>query len=53
MKILINLSVSESIVLMGYASYETNFNDPTVKVVCIRFKIAYAKMVKNKHSEIK
>ena len=29
------LSVSESIVLMGYAFYETNFNDPTVKHVCI------------------
>ena len=37
------LSVSESIVLMGYAFYETNFNDPTVKRVCICFKIAYAK----------
>ena len=24
------LSVSESIVLMGYALYETSFNDPTV-----------------------
>ena len=29
------LSLSESIVLMGYAFYETNFNDPTVKHVCI------------------
>ena len=37
------LSVSESIVLMGYAFYENNFNDPTVKLVCICFKIAYAK----------
>ena len=27
---------------MGYASYETNFNDPTVKIVCICFEIAYA-----------
>ena len=37
------LSVSESIVLMGYAFYETSFNDQTVKHVCICFKIAYAK----------
>ena len=37
------LSVSESIVLMGYAFYETNFNDPTVKLICICFEIAYAK----------
>ena len=37
------LSVSESIVLMGYAFYETSFNDPTVKHVCIYFEIAYAK----------
>ena len=29
------LSVSEYIVLMGYAFYETSFNDPTVKHVCI------------------
>ena len=28
---------------MRYASYETNFNDPTIKLVCICFKIAYAK----------
>ena len=28
---------------MGYAFYETNFNDPTVKLVCICFEIAYAK----------
>ena len=40
------LSVSESIVLMGYASYEINFNDPTVKIVCICFEIAYAKNCK-------
>ena len=37
------LSVSESIVLMGYAFYETSFNDPTVKLVCVCFEIAYAK----------
>ena len=36
-------SVSESIILMGYAFYETNFNDPTTKLVCIWFKITYAK----------
>ena len=36
-------SVSESIVLMGYASCETNVNDPTVKLVYICFKIAYTK----------
>ena len=40
------LSVSESIVLMGYAFYETSFNDPTVKHVCIYFEIAYAKNCK-------
>ena len=28
---------------MGYAFYETNFNDPTVKLICIYFEIAYAK----------
>ena len=33
---------------MGYASYETNFNDPTVKHVCICFEIAYAKNCKKK-----
>ena len=35
------VSVSESIVLMRYAFYETSFNDPTVKLVCICFEIAY------------
>ena len=40
------LSVSESIVLIGYAFYKTNFNDPTVKHVCICFEIAYAKNCK-------
>ena len=40
------LSVSESIVLMGYAFYETSFNDPTVKHICIYFDIAYAKNCK-------
>ena len=28
---------------MGYTFYETNFNDPTVKLFCIWFEIAYAK----------
>ena len=37
------LSVSQYIILMGYVFYETNFNDPTVKLVCICFEIAYAK----------
>ena len=37
------LSVRESIVLMGYAFYETSFNNPTVKHVCVCFKIIYAK----------
>ena len=37
------LSVSESIVLMGYAFYETSFNDPTIKHISIYFKIAYGK----------
>ena len=36
-------SVSESIVLMVYAFYEINFNNPTIKLVCICFKIAYSK----------
>ena len=40
------LSVSESIVLIRYAFYETSFNDPTVKHVCICFEIAYAKNFK-------
>ena len=44
------LSVSESIVLMGYAFYETNFNDPTVKLVCICFEISYAKNHKKQTS---
>ena len=39
-------SISESIVLMGYSFYETSFNDPTVKHVCIYFEIAYAKNCK-------
>ena len=40
------LSVSESIVLMGYAFYETSFNDQTIKHVSIYFKIAYTKNCK-------
>ena len=39
-------SVSEFIILMGYASYKTNFNDPTVKLVYICFDIAYTKNCK-------
>ena len=39
-------SVSESIVLMESAFYETSFNDPTVKHVYIYFEIAYAKNCK-------
>ena len=31
---------------MGYASYETNFNDPTIKRVYICFEIAYARNCK-------
>ena len=31
---------------MGYALYETSFNDPTVKRVCICFEIAYVKNFK-------
>ena len=42
------LSVSESIILLGYAFYETSFNDPTVKLFCIYFEIAYAKNCKKK-----
>ena len=40
------LSVSESIILMGYAFYETNFNNLIVKLVYICFEIAYAKNCK-------
>ena len=40
------LSISESIVLMGYSFYETSFNDQTIKHVCIYFEIAYAKNCK-------
>ena len=48
------LSISESIVLMGYSFYETSFNDPTVKHDCIYVEIAYAKNCKKKkHSESK
>ena len=42
------LSVSEYIVLMRYAFCETSFNDPTIKLVCICFEIAYAKNHKKK-----
>ena len=31
---------------MGYAFYETNFNDPTVKLVCVWLEIAHAKNCK-------
>ena len=31
---------------MGYALYEANLNDLTVKLVCIHFEIAYAKIHK-------
>ena len=37
------LIVSEYIVLMAYTLYETSFNDPTVKLVCLYFEIIYAK----------
>ena len=33
---------------MGYELHETNFNDPTVKLVCICFKIASEKNCKKK-----
>ena len=38
-----HLSVSESLVLMGYTFYETSFNDLTVKLVCLYFEIIYDK----------
>ena len=38
---------------MGYEFQETNFNDPTVILVCICFEIASAKNHKKKHSDIK
>ena len=47
------LSVSESIVLMGYAFYETSFNDPTVKPFVYTSRSHTSKIVKIKHSEIK
>ena len=47
------LSVSEFIVLIEYAFYETNFNDPTVKLVCICSRLHMPKIAKNKLSEIK
>ena len=37
------LIVSEYIVLMAYAFNKTSFNDPIVKLVCLYFKIIYAK----------
>ena len=37
------LSVSESIDLMGYAFYETFFNDPTVKLIFTHSEIVYVK----------
>ena len=40
------LSISESIVLMRYAFYETSFNDLTIKLVCIYFEITYVKNYK-------
>ena len=46
------LCVRESIVLMRYEFYETNFNDPTVKHVCICFEIAYAKKSQKKNKQI-
>ena len=39
----INKSVSESIILIRYAFYETNFNDSTIKLICLYFEIIYAK----------
>ena len=46
----------KSINLIGYAFYETSFNDPTVKYVCIYSEIACVKNRKKKsekkHSEI-
>ena len=47
------LIVSEYIVLIAYTFYETSFNDPTVKLVCLYFEIIYPEIGKNKHSEIK
>ncbi|KAL6284272.1 hypothetical protein ACE6H2_015201 [Prunus campanulata] len=39
---------------MAYAFYETNFNDPTVELVCLHIKIIYAKNREKKNkSEIK
>ena len=47
------LTVSESIVLMRYALYETNFNDPTVKLVVYAPRSHTPKIAKNKLSKIK
>ena len=37
------LSVSESIVLLGNVLYKTSLNDPTIKLICMYFEVAYAK----------
>ena len=37
------LIVSEYIILMAYTFYETSFNNPTAKLVCLYFEIMYAK----------
>ena len=37
------LIVSEYIVLMAYAFYETSVNDPTVKRICLYFEIIHPK----------
>ena len=36
----------KSINLIGYAFYETYFNDQTVKLICTHSKIAYVKNLK-------
>ena len=42
------LIVSEYMVLMAYAFYETSFNNPIVKLVCLHIVIIYAKNRENK-----
>ena len=40
------ISINDPFNFMGYELYETNFNYPTVKLVCICFEIASAKNCK-------
>ena len=47
------LSVSESIILTGYAFYEINFNNQPSNLFVYALRSLQQKITKNKHSEIK